>query len=179
MEATAGTVVYVHGYYTNVDQAWADHKLAEQFLEAFPAFALLPEVETLAEALAGDGEDGGVEQSEPAQVQHHFGDATSQVSADGGVVLRSVGQDVDQAGRGAIDGASVQDHRVTAPTAMTDPRVVVLILNTNKRDDTLACLRSLAHATWRNLDVIVLDNGSTDGSKDAILRRGVSVLDAA
>ena len=29
--ATAGTVVYVHGYYTNVDGAWAQHALAEQF----------------------------------------------------------------------------------------------------------------------------------------------------
>ncbi|HSM93581.1 MAG TPA: hypothetical protein VLT47_11915 [Anaeromyxobacteraceae bacterium] len=27
----AGTVVYLHGYYTDVDQAWADHRLAEQF----------------------------------------------------------------------------------------------------------------------------------------------------
>jgi hypothetical protein len=29
--ATAGTVVYVHGYYTNVDGAWVQHALAEQF----------------------------------------------------------------------------------------------------------------------------------------------------
>lgn len=29
--ATAGTVVYVHGYYTDADGAWRDHKLAEQF----------------------------------------------------------------------------------------------------------------------------------------------------
>lgn len=29
--ATAGTVVYLHGYYTDVDQAWVDHRLAEQF----------------------------------------------------------------------------------------------------------------------------------------------------
>jgi hypothetical protein len=28
---TAGTVVYLHGYYTDVDQAWVDHRLAEQF----------------------------------------------------------------------------------------------------------------------------------------------------
>jgi len=28
---TAGTVVYVHGYYTNVDNAWVQHALAEQF----------------------------------------------------------------------------------------------------------------------------------------------------
>ena len=29
--AMAGTVVYVHGYYTNVDGAWVQHALAEQF----------------------------------------------------------------------------------------------------------------------------------------------------
>jgi hypothetical protein len=27
----AGTVVYLHGYYTDVDQAWQDHRLADQF----------------------------------------------------------------------------------------------------------------------------------------------------
>jgi hypothetical protein len=30
-QRSAGTVVYLHGYYTDVDQAWVDHKLAEQF----------------------------------------------------------------------------------------------------------------------------------------------------
>jgi hypothetical protein len=29
--ATAGTVVYVHGYYTDADGAWRDHELARQF----------------------------------------------------------------------------------------------------------------------------------------------------
>jgi hypothetical protein len=29
--ATAGTVVYVHGYWTNVDRAWKEHELARQF----------------------------------------------------------------------------------------------------------------------------------------------------
>lgn len=28
---TAGTVIYVHGYFTNVDNAWVQHALAEQF----------------------------------------------------------------------------------------------------------------------------------------------------
>jgi hypothetical protein len=28
---TAGVVVYVHGYYTHIDEAWQEHKLAEQF----------------------------------------------------------------------------------------------------------------------------------------------------
>lgn len=29
--ATAGTVIYVHGYYTDADGAWRDHELARQF----------------------------------------------------------------------------------------------------------------------------------------------------
>src|SRR5204863_9327666 len=28
---TAGVVVYVHGYYTHIDDAWREHKLADQF----------------------------------------------------------------------------------------------------------------------------------------------------
>jgi hypothetical protein len=28
---TAATVIYLHGYYTDADQAWLDHRLAEQF----------------------------------------------------------------------------------------------------------------------------------------------------
>jgi len=32
--AAAGVVLYVHGYFTNVDQAWVDHRLAEQFRDS-------------------------------------------------------------------------------------------------------------------------------------------------
>jgi hypothetical protein len=32
--ATAGTVVYVHGYWTDADGAWRDHKLARQFRQS-------------------------------------------------------------------------------------------------------------------------------------------------
>jgi hypothetical protein len=32
--ATAGIVVYVHGFYTNVDRAWRKHRLARQFAES-------------------------------------------------------------------------------------------------------------------------------------------------
>jgi GT2 family glycosyltransferase len=51
---------------------------------------------------------------------------------------------------------------------MTPARVAVVILNTNKRVDTLACLDSLAASTWPALDLIVLDNQSSDGSVEAI-----------
>jgi GT2 family glycosyltransferase len=50
---------------------------------------------------------------------------------------------------------------------MNEPFVISVILNTNRRDDTLACLASLAQTTYTNHRVIVLDNGSTDGSVPA------------
>lgn len=48
------------------------------------------------------------------------------------------------------------------------PSVVSVILNTNRRDDTLACLASLRASTWQNHRALVLDNASTDGSAEAI-----------
>jgi hypothetical protein len=51
---------------------------------------------------------------------------------------------------------------------MNSPLVFAVILNTNRREDTLACLASLYASTYPNSKVIVLDNRSTDGSVEAI-----------
>jgi len=51
---------------------------------------------------------------------------------------------------------------------MTKPLVITVILNTNRKEDTLACLKSLAESTYPNHRVIVLDNASSDGSVEAI-----------
>jgi len=56
-----------------------------------------------------------------------------------------------------------------------EPLVITVILNTNRRQDTLDALRSLAASTYRNQQVIVLDNASTDGSVDAIRKDYPSV----
>jgi GT2 family glycosyltransferase len=48
------------------------------------------------------------------------------------------------------------------------PRIVAVVLNTNRRDDTLACLESLARLDYPDRAVLVLDNASTDGSAAAI-----------
>jgi len=53
---------------------------------------------------------------------------------------------------------------------MPQPFVIAVILNTNHREDTLACLESLARQDYSNLKIIVLDNASTDGSVDAVQR---------
>lgn len=47
-------------------------------------------------------------------------------------------------------------------------KVAVVILNWNGRDDTLDCLASLQRSRWSDLAVVVSDNGSSDGSRDAI-----------
>jgi GT2 family glycosyltransferase len=48
------------------------------------------------------------------------------------------------------------------------PRIFCVILNTNRRDDTLACLASLNANTFANVKALVLDNASKDGSVEAI-----------
>jgi GT2 family glycosyltransferase len=53
----------------------------------------------------------------------------------------------------------------TAPPAS---RVAVVVLSWNGRDDTLQCLASLAEVPYARLDVVVVDNGSTDGSAEAV-----------
>jgi hypothetical protein len=51
---------------------------------------------------------------------------------------------------------------------MTQPYVISVILNTNRREDTLECLASLAQSAYNHHHAIVLDNASTDGSVEAI-----------
>jgi GT2 family glycosyltransferase len=51
---------------------------------------------------------------------------------------------------------------------MAPPQVVSVILNTNRREDTLACLLSLQGSTYPRHAAIVLDNASTDGSVESI-----------
>lgn len=51
---------------------------------------------------------------------------------------------------------------------MSQPLIITLVLNYNKRQDTLECLASLEQNTYKNHKIIVLDNSSTDGSVEAI-----------
>ena len=57
---------------------------------------------------------------------------------------------------------------ISSPIISAHPFITSVILNSNRRDDTLACLRSLAESTYERLSVMVLDNASTDGSVEAI-----------
>lgn len=51
---------------------------------------------------------------------------------------------------------------------MSTPLIISVILNTNRRDDTLACIASLRENDYTEQQIIVLDNNSTDGSSEAI-----------
>lgn len=54
------------------------------------------------------------------------------------------------------------------------PRVEIVILNWNGKEDTLRCLESVGHIGYPNVHVTVVDNGSSDGSVDAIRTRPAS-----
>lgn len=51
---------------------------------------------------------------------------------------------------------------------MTAAGVTIVVLNWNQKDETIACLRSLAAADLGGAAVVVVDNGSRDGSVDAL-----------
>ena len=48
------------------------------------------------------------------------------------------------------------------------PKVAIIVLNWNSWRDTSECLKSLQRITYPNYRVIVVDNGSTDGSGDRL-----------
>jgi GT2 family glycosyltransferase len=47
-------------------------------------------------------------------------------------------------------------------------RLSIVVVNWNLRDDLRACLESLEAQTYRNIEVLVVDNGSTDGSPEMV-----------
>jgi len=59
------------------------------------------------------------------------------------------------------------------------PRVTIIVLNWNGLADTLECLESLASLDYPNYEVVVVDNGSTDGAVSVIRERcpGVTIVE--
>ena len=47
---------------------------------------------------------------------------------------------------------------------MIQPKVAIIILNWNGKEDTIECLESLKYITYPNYEILLVDNGSTDGS---------------
>jgi len=54
---------------------------------------------------------------------------------------------------------------------MAQPLVYVVIPNWNRRDDTLACVESLLQMDYPDFRIVVVDNGSTDDSVQAMARQ--------
>lgn len=59
------------------------------------------------------------------------------------------------------------------------PHVTIVILNWNRVADTLECLDSLVRMKYPSFSIVVVDNGSTDGSPEAIERWGREQLPLA
>ena len=58
---------------------------------------------------------------------------------------------------------------------MSVPLVSVVIVNWNKVDYLRSCIDSLRKSTHESLEIIVVDNGSTDGSVEYL--EGLTLLD--
>jgi hypothetical protein len=61
------------------------------------------------------------------------------------------------------------------------PKVVVIIVIWNGIEDTLECLRSLLQDGYPNFEIVIVDNGSSDGSAETLLEKKfpVRILSAA
>lgn len=49
-----------------------------------------------------------------------------------------------------------------------DPKVAIVVLNWNRASDTIACVDSLQNLVYPNIEIVVIDNASTDGSVEAL-----------
>ncbi|MDF1832965.1 MAG: glycosyltransferase [Porticoccaceae bacterium] len=61
-----------------------------------------------------------------------------------------------------------QAQPITANLPANSAKVSLILLNWNGKDDTLACLKSVQDINYTNYDVVVVDNGSSDDSVNAI-----------
>ena len=62
---------------------------------------------------------------------------------------------------------------------MTAPRVTVILLSYNDWKETLACLESFSLVTYPNLQIIAVDNGSTNPPLDAakMIRPDLTIIE--
>ena len=69
-------------------------------------------------------------------------------------------------------------NKSRAPKNTSQPLVSIIILNWNGIEDTLNCLKSLEKLDYSNYEVIVVDNGSVDGSKKVLsTTRNITYVD--
>lgn len=58
-------------------------------------------------------------------------------------------------------------HYFESRKTMNNPKVAIIILNWNGKEDTIECLESLKHITYPDYEILLVDNGSTDGSVES------------
>lgn len=69
------------------------------------------------------------------------------------------------------------EHKATKRTSklpvkmQKKPKISIIILNWNGKADSLECLNSIFEISYPNFNVILVDNGSTDGSQKEIKKR--------
>ncbi|SVC37825.1 uncharacterized protein METZ01_LOCUS290679, partial [marine metagenome] len=51
---------------------------------------------------------------------------------------------------------------------MNNPLVSVIIVTWNRKNDILETLESLQSQTYSNLEIVIVDNGSSDGTVEEI-----------
>jgi GT2 family glycosyltransferase len=54
---------------------------------------------------------------------------------------------------------------------MSSPRLAVIVLHWNSLADTLSCIDALAASCYPSFEIVIVDNGSTDGSPAALRER--------
>jgi GT2 family glycosyltransferase len=64
------------------------------------------------------------------------------------------------------DLESQKDHNCCSSDG---PRVVILVINWNGKLNTLECVDSLTRMTYPNYEIIIVDNASTDGSREFLI----------
>lgn len=47
---------------------------------------------------------------------------------------------------------------------MNNPKIIIIILNWNGKEDTVECIKSLKYITYPNYKILIVDNASMDGS---------------
>ena len=56
-------------------------------------------------------------------------------------------------------------------------KVFVLIPTRNRKELLSKCLDSLSHQTYKNVEIIVIDDGSTDGTREMLIGKPLTVLE--
>ncbi|MBI3006525.1 MAG: glycosyltransferase family 2 protein [Ignavibacteriales bacterium] len=65
-------------------------------------------------------------------------------------------------------------------TVLTTPKIVAVVLNYKRPQETVECVRSLVESTYEGVEIVVVDNASSDGSAELIrgLYHRVTVVQA-